>query len=184
MALTQIDRDLIDRCLTRQQNAWRAFVDRFAGLFVHVVRHTAECRSYPLNDADLDEITAEIMSVIVANDFNALRRFRGRSSLATYLAVIARRITVKEMVSRRKQATEATAGDVKVINNHFDIDNREQLEYLIGSLSDNEARVVRAFHLDGKSYKEISTQYGIPENSIGPVLSRAKEYMRRVASPY
>ena len=184
MALTQVDKDLIDRCLTRQPDAWKAFVGRFAGLFVHVVRHTAECRSYPLNQADLDEITAEIMCVVIADDFKVLRHFRGRSSLATYLAVVARRVTVKEMIERRRQAAAATAGEMRVVNNHFDIENHEQIEYLIGSLSDSEARIVRAFHLEGKSYREISSQYSIPENSIGPVLSRAKEYMRRVATPH
>ncbi len=184
MSLTQGDRDLIDRCLTRQPNAWKVFVDRFAGLFVHSIRHVADQRSYQLNNADLDEIAAEVMSCIIAENFKVLRHFRGRSSLATYLAVVARRVTVKELVKRKKQAADETVGDVKVINNHFDIEDREQVEFLIRSLSPKEAEIVQAFYLDGKTYREISEQLGIPENSIGPVLARAKEVMRRVANPF
>jgi RNA polymerase sigma-70 factor (ECF subfamily) len=45
-------------------------------------------------------------------------------------------------------------------------------------LSDNEAAVVRMFHLEGKTYSEISLRMGVPENSIGPMLSRAREKMR------
>jgi RNA polymerase sigma-70 factor (ECF subfamily) len=41
--------------------------------------------------------------------------------------------------------------------------------------------VVRLFHLEGKSYQEISTAVGMPENSIGPILSRARDKLRRAA---
>ncbi len=184
MPLTENDKGLIDRCLTGQPNAWKVFVDRFAGLLVNVVRQTAERRSYHLNDADLDEIVGEIMSSVVADNFRVLRHFRGRSSLSTYLAVIARRVAVREMIERKRQAAAETADDVRIINNHFDIENRDQVEFLIRSLSEREASIVRAFHIEGKSYREISDQMGIPEGSIGPVLTRAKEVMRRVASPH
>ena len=46
----------------------------------------------------------------------------------------------------------------------------------------NEADVVRLYHLEGKSYYEISMAMGMPENSIGPLLSRAREKLRRVTS--
>ena len=34
------------------------------------------------------------------------------------------------------------------------------------------------YHLEGKSYAEISQAVGMTENSIGPVLSRARAKMR------
>lgn len=184
MALTDCDKELIDRCLTRQPDAWKDFADRFVGLFVHSIRRVADHRSYQLDDADLDEISSEIMFSIIADNFKVLRHFRGRSSLATYLAVIARRVAVAELVKRKKQSVAESAHEIRVINNHFNVENREQVEYLIRSLSDKEAGIVQAFYLEGKSYREISEQMGIPENSIGPVLNRAKEVMRRVANPF
>jgi RNA polymerase sigma-70 factor (ECF subfamily) len=38
------------------------------------------------------------------------------------------------------------------------------------------------YHLEGKSYREISSVIGMPENSIGPMLSRARAKMRRTVS--
>jgi RNA polymerase sigma-70 factor (ECF subfamily) len=35
------------------------------------------------------------------------------------------------------------------------------------------------YHLEGKTYDEISRKTGVPENSIGPTLSRARAKMRR-----
>jgi RNA polymerase sigma-70 factor (ECF subfamily) len=37
------------------------------------------------------------------------------------------------------------------------------------------------FHLEGKTYGEISRMVGLPENSVGPLLSRARLKMRRRA---
>ena len=101
MALTDRDRSLLERCLARDSSAWREFVDRFSGLFVHVIHHTAEARSVELSSNDTDDLCAEIFLAILANDFAILRRFKGESSLATYLAVISRRIVVREVISRR-----------------------------------------------------------------------------------
>jgi RNA polymerase sigma-70 factor (ECF subfamily) len=35
------------------------------------------------------------------------------------------------------------------------------------------------YHLDGKSYHEISVAVDMPENSIGPILTRARSKMHR-----
>ena len=103
MALTEIDRNLLKRCVAEEPGAWRDFVDRFIGLFVHVINHAAHARSVTSKPQDVDDLCAEVFLALVADDYKILRRFRGKSSLATYLTVIARRIVVREM-SRRKMA--------------------------------------------------------------------------------
>ena len=57
--------------------------------------------------------------------------------------------------------------------------DRDEVARLLEELEGTEALVVRMYHLEGKSYQEISTLVGMPENSIGPTLSRAREKMRR-----
>ena len=52
MALTALDRSLVQRCLNREYGAWNDFVDRFLGLIYHVVQHTAYLRSMPLRPED------------------------------------------------------------------------------------------------------------------------------------
>jgi RNA polymerase sigma-70 factor (ECF subfamily) len=59
------------------------------------------------------------------------------------------------------------------------ISNREEVERLMDNLTGPEAEVVRLYHLEGKSYREISSAIGIPENSIGPTLSRARAKLRQ-----
>ena len=52
---------------------------------------------------------------------------------------------------------------------------------LTQELDATEADAVRMYHLEGKSYQEIGSAVGISENSVGPLLSRAREKMRRAA---
>ena len=201
MALSDIDRSLLQRCLMRETKAWEDFVDRFLGLVLHVVRHTSQSRNVPLNQADCEDVVAEVFLTIIKNDFAVLRRFRGTSSLATYLTVVARRVAVRELLKRTKQQppVSQTVSRASSSTNHADqkalaavsdpahppeerIQNREEVEDLMSQLDDKEVQIVRLFHLEGKTYQEISEALGVPVNSIGPTLSRAREKMRTRAA--
>jgi RNA polymerase sigma-70 factor, ECF subfamily len=186
VALTEIDRSLLTRCVTSHPGAWRDFVDRFLGLFVHVVHHTAQARSVPVTDELVDDLCAEVFVRLLENDFAILRRFRGQSSLATYLTVIARRIVVKEIAKRRMAEAmghvNAHVNDAPA-NDHHErrIEDRDEVERLLADLPPQDAEIVRRYHLDGKSYREISRELGMPENTIGPALSRARQRLRQRA---
>lgn len=186
MALSEIDRNLLERCLQSKPRAWEDFVDRFMGLVVHVVNHTAEARGVRLTPADRDDLCAEVFLAAIKNDFALLRAFRGKSSLASYLTVVARRIVVKNLLSRMTVArvgggsTVAAEGIPDPTPSVEErLGNREEVQRLLDELPGDEARVVSMYHLEGRSYQEISSALGISENSIGPILSRARGKMRR-----
>ena len=187
MALSEIDRNLLERCLQRKSRAWEDFVDRFMGLVVHVVSHTAQARSVRLTPDDRDDLCAEVFLNIIKDDFAVLRHFRGLSSLATYLTVVTRRIAVKSLMRRRSPPPLGEGSAQQAIRELADgeprpeqrIGDRDEIERLLEGLADGESQVVRMYHLEGKSYHEISEAVGVSENSIGPILSRARTKMRR-----
>jgi RNA polymerase sigma-70 factor (ECF subfamily) len=185
VAFSEIDRQLLQRCLARQPRAWEDFVDRFLGLVVHVVRHTTQSRSIAIAQQDMEDLSSEVFVAILADDFGVLRRFRGQSSLATYLTVVSRRVVVRELLKRRiipnlydtaDMDEVAESGEPSVVER---ISNREEVARLLDELQGEEADIVRLFHIDGKTYAEISQQTGVPENSIGPTLSKARAKLRR-----
>ena len=184
MALPNLDRQLLQRCLARKPGAWERFVDRFLGLVLHVVRHTTHARSIRLTPEDTDDLVSEVFLAIIQDDFALLRRFRGESSLATYLTVIARRIVVRELIKRQPSvplSQLAPAAEARGAGAEKRISDEDEIEQLLGHLKGLEADVVRMYHLEGRSYREISSRTGIPENSIGPTLSRARQKLRKVA---
>jgi RNA polymerase sigma-70 factor, ECF subfamily len=186
MTLTAVDRELLDRCLARKPRSWEDFVDRFIGLVHHVVDQTCESRSMGLSQEDREDLIGEVFVALINDDFAVLRRFRGESSLATYLTVISRRVTVKELLKRRTMRSGETGSDADVsdrASRHVEKqkEEREQVQRLLKTLDGIEADLVRMRYLDGMSYGEIEAASGVPANSIGPTLSRAKAKLREAA---
>jgi len=196
VALTDTDRDLINRCLRRESGAWREFVDRFLPLFAHVIHHSAQARSIPLQSSDVEDLCSDVLITMTENDFAVLKRFRGKASLAAYLVVVARRVVVREMIKRRMSEAFGHVRSNHAGTGHGSdviepvapsevrrIEHQEVIEKILSGLPARDAEVVRKYHIEGNSYQEISRQVGIPLNSIGPILSRALERMRhRLAS--
>lgn len=195
MALSEIDRNLLTRCLARQPRAWEDFVDRYMGLVLHVIDHSVSSRSLRLAAHDREDLVSEVFLNFVKNDYAVLRRFRGESSLATYLTVVTRRVVVHRLVHGRRLPFEGNHANShggaghRPHENHAaegfspaqTVSDRDEVARLLQELEGMEAEVVRMYHLEGKSYQEISSAVGMPENSIGPTLSRAREKMRRAS---
>jgi RNA polymerase sigma-70 factor (ECF subfamily) len=185
VGLSEIDRNLLERCIQRKPRAWEDFVDRFLGLVLHVINHTAQARSVRLLPEDRDDLCAEVFLTIIKDEFGLLRHFRGQSSLATYLTVVARRIVVRKLLqqkgaSRLSEGANPAAHEVAdhAVSAEDRIGNSDEVARLLEGLDATEAKIVRMYHLQGNSYQEISSAVGMPENSIGPILSRARSKMR------
>jgi RNA polymerase sigma-70 factor (ECF subfamily) len=193
VALTAHDRDLVKRCLHKEPGAWNDFVDRFLGLIYHLIHHTAHLRSTPLGPEDVEDVAAEVMLQVVANDYAVLRQFRGQSSLATYLTVIARRTCVHELVKRASAkeslvradgVRRAEAEPEEPARAQVGLEMLEEVAKLLKRLPARERNVVRLYYLEGRGHEEIAIELNIPVNSIGPILTRAKAKMRQgVKSP-
>jgi RNA polymerase sigma-70 factor (ECF subfamily) len=186
VALTDIDKNLLKRCLAEEPGAWKDFVDRFIGLFTHVIHHTAHARSIRVTDNDIDDLLSEVFLVLLANDYRVLRNFRGQSSLATYLTVVSRRVIVKKMVERRMAEAlghVSTSSRIERVSDEQTrqqqaLEDQEEIQNMIRQLPPADAQIVEQYHLQGKSYQQISSDLDIPENSIGPTLTRARNRMR------
>ncbi len=188
MALPPDDSKLIQRCLSHQPGAWNDFVDRYLNLIYRVIHHTAHHRAVTLRPEDVEDLASEVLLQVVANNYAALRHFQGRSSLATYLTVICRRACIHLMA--RKFGTAAIfksipAGSVPESGEYSEdgSDSLEQVHDLLSQLPKRAREVVRLYYLEGRSYEDISAQMGIPVNSIGPLLSRARQRLRSKLQP-
>lgn len=180
MVLSDLDRDLLNRCLAGADGAWEKFIDRYIGLLTHVVISMAGLRYQSVPNELRDDMVAEILLALVDDDFAILRRFRGQSSLGTYLVVVARRIASRRLAKishsspHLHDAQEAEATHA----NDMTMENTEEVQSLLEKLPEGEATAIRLFHLEHKSYSDIGSQMGIPENSVGPLLTKARQRMR------
>lgn len=185
MPLSQNDQQLVQRCLTHQPGAWNDFVDAYLSLIYRIIHHTAHLRGVTMQPEDVEDLASDILLQVVANNYAVLRQFQGRSSLVTYLTIICRRNCI-HLLARKfgtaaifksspmdSQAMQETVADLE--------DNSDALEHvhdLLTQLPKGVREVVRLHYLVGLSYEEISAQLGIPVNSIGPLLTRARQKLR------
>ncbi len=183
MVLSDIDRRLLARCIEGAPGAWDDFVDRFIPLIVHVVNVTAQHRFGEIAPQTRDDIVAEVFLKIIDKDFTVLRRFRGQSSLGTYLVVVSRRIAARRLAKMSRVA--GIPLDIDPIDDRGGlefVENNEEVQTLLSQMPSEEATAIRMFHLEERSYRDIGTHIGIPENSVGPLLSKARSRLRSMRS--
>ena len=186
---TAVDRQLLKRCLNKEAGSWNDFVDRYLSLIYHVIGYTAHLRSIRIGPEDVEDIAAEVLLKIVANNYKVLREFRGHASLATYLSVIARRIAIQELIRRQSVKDAIRHGLPRVMEPDADdgpaavkgIERLEEVENLLKRLTGREREIVRLYYLEGRAYEEISSETDVPVNTIGAVLSRARKKLRELA---
>jgi RNA polymerase sigma-70 factor, ECF subfamily len=189
---TDVDQDLLKRCLAKKPGSWNDFVDRFLSLIYHAIHYTAHLRSARLSPEDVEDIAAEVLVQIVSHDYKVLREFKGTASFATYLTVIARRICVHELTRRQAVRDSIRKGESRLPVEQPDdteaaakaMDKLEDVEALLRKLGGKEREIVRQFYLEGRTYEEISTELDVPVNSIGSVLTRARTKLRELSKSY
>jgi len=190
MPLTEKDRHLINELLSGSEGAWLAFVDRYAVLITQVIRHTTHAHSLKLSEDDLEDLTADVFTTLLDRNMGAIRAFRGRSSFATYLTVVIRRVVLRKLTQRRYmqafghvKAHQASLNEASPEKSGREVDAKDEVDSLMSRLPDSLKSMMKMFYLDGKSYSQISQLLGVPMNSIGPMLKRAKETLSRSQRP-
>ncbi len=179
MVLSDRDRTLITGCIEGANSSWAEFVSSYLPLITHVVNMCIASKGSVASDSVRDDLVAEVMLAIVDNDFAVLKRFRGQSSLGTYLVVISRRVAMRAL-AKDAGVRVAVPLDNQVGNaaDSPSLENKEEVQALLAKMPAEQAQAIRLFHLEHRSYGDIGSSLGIPENSVGPLLSRARQTMR------
>lgn len=185
------ERQFISRLIQRDPESWNEFVTRYQRLIVSRILATcAECSHPPSSDL-IEECTAEVMSALFQGDLQALRQFKGRSKLSTWLAIIVRRTTLSVLRKQQQQKKQVRPND-----SQFDIatvpdsgpnstsesetDKRAELNACMARLKASDRCVLEMYFHQKKSYAEIGRVLGITENAVGPKIHRARKRLKQL----
>lgn len=183
----QADRLLVARLLNGDAAAWEQFVDGYAASMRARIADVARSFRRVCDQGTIDDMLAEVFASLLHNDHAALRGYAGRSSLLTYLSVIATRCTLRGIKSPQQVVQAELVESVPAqadapVERLIRIEQSQQLASLIELLPEKQGNVVRLYHLQDKSYSEISSELGIPLGSVGVTLKRAEEKLRHLLS--
>ena len=174
---------LLAGLLARDGGAWRRLVDAYSPLLLAVARRTFAAYGHRPSPQDVEDAVAEVWANLLANDLRLVHQCAARGNLLQMLHVLTRNRSVDLMRKRRLRTVELVDGSAAAQGDSeedsgIDIAPAE-LAAALGELSSRQRVVVDLFFLQGKKYREIAELTGIPQNSVGPTLSRAVAGLRQ-----
>lgn len=172
------DDELIRRSRSGDESAFRVLVDRYEARVAAVVVGMLG------SVAEADDVGQEVF----IRFFRSMDRFRGDSSVATYLTRIAINQSLKALKKRKRwyerflnrdeqdETPDPPSDDSPVAS----VESSEQAEYLrrkLATLSDEHRAVIVLRVMEGYSTKETAAMLDLPE---GTVMSRLKRGLAKL----
>ncbi len=137
----------------------------------------------PDPDALAVDVAGDVFAELLADERAALARFEGRSSLATWLRVVARRRAAKA-VRRQRPGSDAqldarAAPDPSPLDEAQARERRRLVREELDALADRDRLALQLFYQGGRSYKEVGRALDLPPARVGTVLARARARLGR-----
>ena len=186
------EKNLIERLLSRQRQAWNEFVARYQKVICAQIHRTSRRCNRRFNQADFEDVCSEVFSVLLTNDMASLRAFRGSSSLSTWLTVIARRICLRHIDRQPPEFTNGSLGTslvqgvrcdddpIDVLGSLIRDEESRQLGSSLARLRERDRELLALYFDQRLSYQEIGQRMGISMNSVGPKIQRAQQRLRKL----
>ena len=193
LALHNEDYLFVQKLLAGGSADWGHFVDRYQRVVLARLRGISQERRRPLRTTDVEDLCAEVFKSLIENKYSSLRRFRGDSSLATWLSVVAGNQCRKYLNRKSNQVVLSLDEQRDTVSGHIDADancaetlmRQEDWEHLMVALNElnrSDQRAITMFYMQEKSYRDISDKLGISINSVGPKLNSAIKKLRKLCN--
>jgi RNA polymerase sigma-70 factor (ECF subfamily) len=170
----QDDRRLVAGLLAGDAGAVELFISEYRQFI-----YTIFVRYLNLRPEDADELFQRFLFHIWQDDFRRLREWRRNTSLAAYIARIARNLAHdyrREARFDTPDYLDVPLDDPGLAN----IENRQMMELALSRLSQRDRELIRRHFYLEQSHAEIGQALGITANNVGVALSRAKLRLKKI----
>lgn len=169
------DRSLAEACRRGDRAAWDEFVSRYARFISYAARKLMRVPT----EEEIQDVVQNVFLELLRENRRAWSRYDPRFRLTTWLGLV-----VRTQVDRALRGKKSAPWDDRIRELEADVgaaadDAREALRRAMGVLSERERLMVALYYEDGLAIKEIETVTGVPANTIGSHLLRARDKLRR-----
>ncbi|MGE5246264.1 MAG: RNA polymerase sigma factor [Betaproteobacteria bacterium] len=171
------ERELVERCRSGDENAFRELVDQYKDLVFALVARTVQDR------ARAEELAQDVFLRV----HRGLPYFRGEARLSTWIYRIVANVCAQEQArpgraaisldDQRTPAAIVPAGDDRRFG---ELELKDRLEKAIARLPPNYRLLVAAHYLDGVRYEDLAEALQLPLGTVKTQLFRAKQQLRRL----
>jgi RNA polymerase sigma factor (sigma-70 family) len=172
------EKELLEKCVSGDNASWKLFVETYAPLIKTAVSRALPAKRSP---GEFQDIYQEVLEELSKDNFSALRSFKGRCKLTTWLWTVARRKTrryLEKLDDFEFIETDAVKNLQSADNPVKDLEARE-LNRIVGEciaeLDEKDREIIDSYYVSGCSYAEISKIKGIPVPNVSTVIFRARQ---------
>jgi RNA polymerase sigma-70 factor (ECF subfamily) len=174
------ERELVERCRSGDDEAFRELVDRHKRLVFALISRSVS------NPARVEELSQEVFLRV----YRGLPYFRGDSRLATWIYRIVSNLVYEERRGERlpEISLDETSADSDMprfepgaTDRAFDeVEIRDRLGKAIARLPLRYQLLVNGHYLDGMRYEDLAEALQLPMGTVKTHLHRAKRLLRRM----
>lgn len=166
---------IIDLIRNGDQELYKVIVEEYSPRVLSVIRGVILCKE------DAEEVAQDVF----VKAFFSLNKFRGDSSLSTWLFRIAYNMSISKTRLKKvsfvpiesSQISSSESSDISIEEAHIREKRYELLNRILSSLDPSERFLITLFYNHEKSIKEIAQISGIKESNVKVKLHRIKKRM-------
>lgn len=187
------EKELITRCIARDEAAWREFLKRYSDCIYGSIINLL--KKYSLYSADTaEDIYAGVIEKLLAEDCRALRNFKWNSKLTTWLISVSRNKAYDHLRALKRKPTvsldapvsddedeyiDFIAGD---INLDHDMEVRLTVEEALEEIPPGDRLILRFYYIEGLKEREIADLLGMSTDALSARKSRALAKLKKLAA--
>jgi len=185
------DQTLLDKCIGGEASAWEEFIRRYRRNIEDAVRHTLHRCLGRVPSHDLENVMQDVYARLYEHGCRRLRSFNGQCPVALWLKTLAIRIALNYVTSEKRRgrfgggALDGTpvyappgTGD---LSHAIQREELSRIPGLLDHLDAVERTAIQFFYFDGLTYRQMSSLLGIPVQTLGSILTRARAKLRDLA---
>ena len=179
--------DLIDKCSKNDPLAWAEFVRRFSPLIIFSIKKTLS--KYAANPSAVKEDVKDIQQNILISlwNKNRLGEIKNRDTIAYWLVITVRNITIDHLRKKRKEVLIADetyfeklpdkAPEKDISKAEFEIMNKK-IKQIHNLLSTREKIIFRLYFKKQLNLKGVSKIMDIPVGTVSSIVTRIRQKIR------
>ena len=168
------DSELIAAVVAGRAGAFDELAARHRPLMLRIARE-----HFRIRPDDAEDIVQDVFARLLGNDCEHLKAFHGECKLSTWLYNITRNRCID--LKRRKGADPMPADDPA---NGADVagtaELRATVDRALAELPPRSRLLLRLRYFQQLSYQEIGDLLGVPANTVGSGINRAKKRLREI----
>ncbi|MDX2200902.1 MAG: sigma-70 family RNA polymerase sigma factor [Phycisphaerae bacterium] len=165
--MSNVDLELIERCLAGDQAAWAMLIEQYSGLVYSIARKSG------LRPDQCDDVAQVVFAILVRR----LSGVRDQQSLAGWIATTARREAWRAKRGAAAHRTESGVESAELPVSDADLERairQAQLRSAVALLDVRCRKLIELLYLTDETpeYQQVAAEIGLAVGSIGPTRQR------------